>query len=122
MGKKKKTYVKPEMKIIEVKTEGVIAASDSGGIDVPEDKWLVKYCKESYFKGGGQSEYEQWGGTLPYTPQCHLGALGDYASILNKPIDIDGKLYFNKNDRITLTKYVDEKNVTRVSIVLGWKR
>lgn len=27
MGKKKKTYVRPEMKIIEVKTEGVIAAS-----------------------------------------------------------------------------------------------
>lgn len=30
MGKKKKTYVKPEMKIIEVKTEGVIAASGGG--------------------------------------------------------------------------------------------
>lgn len=33
MGKKKKTYVRPEMKIIEVKTEGVIAAS---GIIVDE--------------------------------------------------------------------------------------
>lgn len=32
MGKKKKTYVKPEMKIIEVKTEGVIAAS--GAIEI----------------------------------------------------------------------------------------
>lgn len=39
MGKKKKTYVRPEMKIIEVKTEGVIAASSGGGeIEVPEDK------------------------------------------------------------------------------------
>ncbi len=33
MGKKKKTYVRPEMKIIEVKTEGVIASS---GIIVDE--------------------------------------------------------------------------------------
>lgn len=36
MGKKKKTYVRPEMKIIEVKTEGVIAASGGETIIDPE--------------------------------------------------------------------------------------
>lgn len=39
MGKKKKTYVKPEMKIIEVKTEGVIAASGGESIIDPDDKY-----------------------------------------------------------------------------------
>lgn len=54
MGKKKKTYVKPEMKIIEVKTEGVIAAS--GGVIKPGDEYygdiLKESCTSNYDSGG----------------------------------------------------------------------
>lgn len=53
MGKKKKTYVKPEMKIIEVKTEGVIAAS--GEIIVPPTQYesiLSASCTSGYGDGG----------------------------------------------------------------------
>lgn len=46
MGKKKKTYVKPEMKIIEVKTEGVIAASE---IEINED--IYSRLQNSCVKG-----------------------------------------------------------------------
>lgn len=46
MGKKKKAYVRPEMKIIEVKTEGVIASS--GVIDFP-DIDFTNGCKNNWF-------------------------------------------------------------------------
>jgi hypothetical protein len=49
MGKKKKTYVKPEMKIIEVKTEGVIAAS--GAIEIP-DEYIEDFLENSCTTGG----------------------------------------------------------------------
>lgn len=58
MGKKKKTYVKPEMKIIEVKTEGVIAAS--GGIIKPGDEYyddlLSPNCTSNYDSGGNAAK------------------------------------------------------------------
>lgn len=43
MGKKKKTYVRPEMKIIEVKTEGVIAASGGEIIIDPDPEILCEH-------------------------------------------------------------------------------
>lgn len=60
MGKKKKTYVKPEMKIIEVKTEGVIAAS-GGEIIVPPEK-IEAFCKNSEFSAAGFSHSKAEGG------------------------------------------------------------
>ncbi len=55
MGKKKKTYVKPEMKIIEVKTEGVIAAS--GGIIIdPDDDNFETLLGPSCTQGGNAKE------------------------------------------------------------------
>lgn len=54
MGKKKKTYVKPEMKIIEVKTEGVIAASGEIIID-PEDPIADTLLSPSCSQGGNAS-------------------------------------------------------------------
>lgn len=48
MGKKKKTYVRPEMKIIEVKTEGVIAASGGGSTEIPEEVFK-KGCNNNWF-------------------------------------------------------------------------
>ena len=51
MGKKKKTYVKPEMKIIEVKTEGVIAASGKGEVDVTIEEFKGS-CQNNWFNNG----------------------------------------------------------------------
>lgn len=45
--KKKKKYVKPEMKIVNVKTEGVIAAS-GGDIEIPETDF-INGCQNNYF-------------------------------------------------------------------------
>lgn len=59
MGKKKKTYVKPEMKIVEVKTEGVIAASGGEMIIDPDPETLCSHndifsnpnsCKDDHTK------------------------------------------------------------------------
>ena len=60
MGKKKKTYVKSEMKIIEVKTEGVIAASGTV-IDPGDPIWnalLTPSCTKGYGNGGNASKLE----------------------------------------------------------------
>ena len=54
MEKKKKTYAKAEIKIIEVKTEGVIAAS-GGEIIVPPEQLesiLSPSCTSGYGDGG----------------------------------------------------------------------
>lgn len=46
MGKKKKTYVRPEMKIIEVKTEGVIAAS-GGEVIIDKSQFCANGCLDN---------------------------------------------------------------------------
>lgn len=60
MGKKKKTYVKPEMKIIEVKTEGVIAAS-GGEIIVPPGEETDRFCASNQFRQAEYSHHKKIG-------------------------------------------------------------
>lgn len=92
MGKKKKTYVRPEMKIIEVKTEGVIAASSGGGeIEVPIGNITTLCEKNSIFNNS-------CGAPQPKIQNCEilskLGA-GSYNTCLNQDAglrDINGNL------------------------------
>lgn len=59
MGKKKKTYVRPEMKIIEVKTEGVIAASSGGEIEIPNvpEEYITELL-ENCTQGGNYKQID----------------------------------------------------------------
>lgn len=122
MGKKKKTYVKPEMKIIEVKTEGVIAASGGEIIDVPEQNWLDSYCTNSTFNGNAKNDFRSMGGDVnnDYTSNCQLNEYKKYASVINQPIIIDNKTYFSSGDRVTINRTMGSDNKTHIIITLGW--
>lgn len=67
MGKKKKTYVRPEMKIIEVKTEGVIAAS-GGEIEIPDvPDELISSLTSNCTKGGNVNQLKEIGDCIYFT-------------------------------------------------------
>lgn len=99
MGKKKKTYVKPEMKIIEVKTEGVIAAS--GEIPVPPEELntiLSPSCTSGYGDGGNALN-------LP------IGGHGCFLVNLNggcKAMEFYKKNLFNDGDPMTVYHKQDD--------------
>lgn len=123
MGKKKKTYVKPEMKIIEVKTEGVIAASGEGIIDVPEQNWVDSYCTNSTFNGNAKKDFTAMGGNADrdYTSNCQLGTeYKKFASVINQPIIIGNKTYFSSGDRVTINRTIGSDDKPHIIITLGW--
>lgn len=106
MGKKKKTYVRPEMKIIEVKTEGVIAAS-GGDIIVDPDEWMAA-CSPNYFNNSCHANN-------PKISECGLSPNSWANSCFKSGFDI------NKYDwkEVTLTRtYRDNKEVIIIS--KGW--
>lgn len=118
MGKKKKTYVKPEMKIIEVKTEGVIAAS-GGEIDIPAPDWENQiYCDNNMFSGSC-GKYNGHSDVLAQKSECHLGGVGYYVSCLKYPLHIGDKVI--PAGKVTLHKYINNKGEERISISSGWR-
>jgi hypothetical protein len=111
MGKKKKTYVKPEMKIIEVKTEGVIAAS--GGIIInPGDDQKI-FCDPSNYSKSCINEYT---GTLNVFASCSQIIEGDNVSCLKDPITLSDKTTIIQPGKITVHK---KGNI--LTITPGWK-
>lgn len=122
MGKKKKTYVKPEMKIIEVKTEGVIAASGGGIIDVPEEEWNdenLQICRHNMFSGncgqysGGASD------VIGQVSECHLESPGYYVSCLKDSYTYNGKTI--PAGKVTLYKHSDGKGGYIITLISGWR-
>jgi hypothetical protein len=111
MGKKKKTYVKPEMKIIEVKTEGVIAASGGIIIKPGEDDYTI-FCNPSNYSKSCINEYT---GTLNVFASCNQIIEGDNVSCLKDPIPLsDGTII--QPGKITVHKKGDVLTITS-----GWK-
>jgi len=111
MGKKKKTYVKPEMKIIEVKTEGVIAAS--GGIIIkPGENDYKIFCEPNNYSKSCMNEYT---GTLNVFASCSQIQEGDNVSCLKNDIPLsDGTII--QPGPITVHKKGEILTITR-----GWK-
>lgn len=122
MEKKKKNYAKAEIKIVEVKTEGVIAASGGGIVDVPEENWIDSYCSNSTFNGNAKNDFKQMGGNADkdYTSNCQLYEYKKYASVINQPIIIGNKTYFSGGDRVTINRTMGSDNKTHIIITPGW--
>ncbi len=112
MGKKKKTYVRPEMKIIEVKTEGVIAASNGEIIIDPIEAETI--FTNSCVQGGAPL-------TDLIEGQCSTDIGKTYTVNINKNCnDVSNNFYikhhFTKGESIKVCKREDGYyTITRIS-------
>lgn len=104
MEKTKRFYLKPQMEVMDVQTEGAIAAS--GEIEIPIDKWVLG-CENSYFDNSCHAND-------PNISNCNF-EIGWYNSCF--------KTGFNLNkynwDKVTLTKKNENGNIV-VYITKGW--
>lgn len=117
MRTEKRIYVKPYTAVLNVQTEGVIAAS-GGEIEIPETEWNSTVCSNSFFNKSANTCNDDFeNGMLDAVANCQIGE-GSYNSCLKSNIYYKGNLVVPAG-KATITK--KRKGNSYVIIVSeGW--